>query len=104
MSPTSTSAGKGDVNAESGNPTTSRLAAMAHEAIDRVAPKANYAEQEVRGAAARTAESAKHVQERAVEAADEHLRKVRSYIERNPLTTAGIAFAVGVLVSALVRR
>jgi len=29
---------------------------------------------------------------------------MRSYIEKNPLTTAGIAFAVGALLSALIRR
>lgn len=84
--------------------TTDRLASMAHDTIDRVTPKVNRAEHDVRGAAARTAEGAKHLQQQAVEATEENLRKVRSYIERNPLTTAGIAFAVGALLSALVRR
>ena len=84
--------------------TSDRLASMAHETIDRVAPKANRAENEVRGAAARAADGAKLMQGQAVEAAQENVRKLRSYIESNPLTTAGIAFAAGVLVSALVRR
>ena len=44
------------------------------------------------------------MQEHAVAAAEENLRKVRSYAESNPLITAGIAFAAGVLLSALVRR
>jgi ElaB/YqjD/DUF883 family membrane-anchored ribosome-binding protein len=77
---------------------------MAHETIDRVAPRANRAEHEVRGAAARAAGGAKLVQEQAVEAAEENVRKLRSYIGTNPLASAGIAFAAGALLSALVRR
>jgi ElaB/YqjD/DUF883 family membrane-anchored ribosome-binding protein len=62
------------------------------------------AEHDVRAAATRAADSAKLLQEHAVEAAQDKLRSVRSYAESNPLTTAGIAFAAGVFVSALVRR
>jgi ElaB/YqjD/DUF883 family membrane-anchored ribosome-binding protein len=87
-----------------GNSSSDRLASMAHETIDRVTPKANRVEHEVRGAAARAGDSAKLLQERAVEAAEENLRKVRSFIETNPLTTAGIAFAAGVLLISLIRR
>ncbi len=55
---------------------------------------------QLRAAAAETAE---FVQEHA-EAVQDNLRKVRSYAESNPLITAGIAFAVGALLSTLVRR
>jgi ElaB/YqjD/DUF883 family membrane-anchored ribosome-binding protein len=55
---------------------------------------------QLRAAAADTAE---FVQEHA-EAVHEHLRKVRSYAESNPLITAGIAFAAGALLCTLVRR
>ena len=48
---------------------------MAHETIDRVTPKASRAENEVRGAATRAADSAKLMQEHAVAAAEENLRK-----------------------------
>ena len=88
----------------SGNPTTDRLAAMAHETIDRVAETANHAEHEVRSAATRTAEKAKHAQDQMVATADENLSKVRSYVQQNPLTSAGIAFAAGVILSSLIRR
>jgi len=91
-------------SSEFGGSTSDRLASMAHETIDRVTPKANRAEHEVRGAATRAADSAKLLQENAVQATEENLRKVRSFIESNPLTTAGIAFAAGVVLSALVRR
>jgi ElaB/YqjD/DUF883 family membrane-anchored ribosome-binding protein len=92
------------ISPELGNSTTDRLASMAHETIDRITPHANRTEHDVRGAATKAAESAKLMQEHTVEAAEENLRKVRSYAESNPLITAGIAFAAGALLSALVRR
>ena len=92
------------ISPELGSSTTDRLASMAHETIERVSPKANRAEHEVRGAATRAADSAKLLQEHAVEAAQDNLRKARSYAESNPLITAGIAFAAGALLSALIRR
>jgi ElaB/YqjD/DUF883 family membrane-anchored ribosome-binding protein len=77
---------------------------MAHDAIDRVAETANHAENGMRDATAKTSEAAKNAQREAGAAANESLQKLRSYVEENPLTTAGIAFAAGVLLSALVRR
>ncbi len=84
--------------------TSDRLASMAHETIDRVAPKANRVEHEVRDAAARAADGAKVLQDNALLTTEENLRKVRSFIGSNPLATAGIAFAAGALLSAWVRR
>jgi ElaB/YqjD/DUF883 family membrane-anchored ribosome-binding protein len=95
---------KTTISPEAGSSTTDRLASMAHETLDRVSTTANRAEHEVRGAATRAADSAKHLQARATDAANDNARMLRSYAERNPLITAGIAFAAGVLVSALVRR
>jgi ElaB/YqjD/DUF883 family membrane-anchored ribosome-binding protein len=93
------------VSSDLGGSTTDRLASMARDTIDRVTPKANRAEHEVRDAAARTTEGVKHLQEQAVDAAEEGLRQARSYIASNPLTTAGLAFAAGVLLSVvLIRR
>ena len=85
-----------------GSSMTEGLASAARETIDRVTPKVNRAE--LRVAATKVADSAKLLQERAVEAARDKVRAVRSYAESNPLTTAGIAFAAGVLLSALTRR
>jgi ElaB/YqjD/DUF883 family membrane-anchored ribosome-binding protein len=89
---------------EPGNPTTDRIAGMAHDGIDQVARTANHAEHSIRDVAAKTSEAAKHTQEQAAATANESLRKLRLYVEENPLTTAGIAFAAGVLLSSLVRR
>ena len=91
------------ISPELGSSTTDRLAAMAHETIDRVTPKANRAEHGVRGAATRAADTARLMQEH-VEGAQDDLRRARSYAENNPFITAGIAFAAGVLLSALIRR
>jgi ElaB/YqjD/DUF883 family membrane-anchored ribosome-binding protein len=86
------------------NTMTDRLASMAHDTIDRVSEGANYAEREVRNAASRSADHARHVQEQAKETADEQLRKARSFFETKPLMGAGIAFVAGVILSSLLRR
>jgi ElaB/YqjD/DUF883 family membrane-anchored ribosome-binding protein len=104
MTKTRSAAGNGDANATPPNPTTERVAALAHETIDRVAETAKPAEHRVRSAAATAAEAAKRAQDQAVEAAGENLRKVRSYMEQNPLTTAGVAFAAGALLVGWLRR
>ncbi len=91
-------------NESNSNSTTERLAGMAHETVDRAAGIAGNAEQDVREAAARTARRARQMQDQAAEAADEGARRVRSYVEDNPLLAAGIAFAAGVLLSSLLRR
>ena len=92
------------ISSDLGSSMTDRLASTARETIDRVTPKVNRAEQDLRVAATKAADSAKLLQEHAVEAAKVKLRAVRSYAESNPLTTAGIAFAAGMLLSALIRR
>ncbi len=95
---------QGPVTTDSGISATDRLASMAHDTIDRVTPKISRAEQEMRSAAAKTADGAKNLQAQAVEATEQSLASARSYIEKNPLTTAAIAFAAGALLSTLVRR
>ena len=95
---------QGSITTNSGGSATDRLASMAHETIDRVSPKVNRAEQDVRDAAAKTADSAKNLQAQAMAATEEGLASARSYIEKNPLTTAAIAFAAGALLRSLVRR
>lgn len=92
------------ISSDLGSSMTDRLASTARETIDRVTPKVNRAEHEVRVAATKAADSAKLLQEHAVEAAKDRLRAVRSYAETNPFATAAIAFAVGALLSTLLRR
>lgn len=84
--------------------TTERVAARAHETVDGLAHRAERAEREIRGAAARTAEQAREFQDRATESAEQGARRVAQYVETNPLTCVGIAFAAGVIFSSLLRR
>jgi ElaB/YqjD/DUF883 family membrane-anchored ribosome-binding protein len=94
----------GDDLGDAAHPATDQMASLAHDTVDRVAGAAATAENRVRGAAARTAEQARAMQEEARAAADEGVRKTRSYIEANPVLSAGIAFAAGVILSSLLRR
>ena len=86
------------------NTMTNRAAAKAHETVDRVADAADDAEQQVRGAAARKVRQAKELQDDMLDAVSDKLGKVDSYVKENPFTAAGIAFALGAIVSALIRR
>jgi ElaB/YqjD/DUF883 family membrane-anchored ribosome-binding protein len=81
-----------------------RLAATEQGTIDRIAEEANEAQLRLRRVAAKAAVTAKRAQDQLLEAAGENLSKARSYIGRNPLTTIGLAFAAGVLLSTWMRR
>ena len=83
---------------------TEHVAAKMHEAVDRVADTARDAEQGIRARAADLGERARETEERALKALEGNLRKARSYVEENPLLSAGIAFATGVLLSNLLSR
>ena len=83
---------------------TDRFTAKAHETVDSLGERAQRAERDVRGAAARTAEQAREFQEQAAERAEQTIRRAGSYVESNPLAFVGIAFVAGVLLSTLLRR
>jgi ElaB/YqjD/DUF883 family membrane-anchored ribosome-binding protein len=84
--------------------TTDRAAEMAHDTVDRVADVADDAEKQVRKAAARKMKQARALQDDVLEAVDDKLGRVDSYVKENPFTSVGIAFAVGAIVSAVLRR
>jgi ElaB/YqjD/DUF883 family membrane-anchored ribosome-binding protein len=84
--------------------TTDHLASLAPEAIDRVTPTASRIETELNGAAASTAEEVRHLEEQALDKARNGLQNAQAYIEKNPLMSAGIAFAAGAILSMLIRR
>ena len=84
--------------------TTERLAGRAHEAIDRAAATASQAEQRVRETAARAAATARRSEQQLEERMSESVERLRSYVERNPMASAGIAFVAGVVLSSLLRR
>ena len=83
---------------------TDRLAARAHDAVDRAAEKSGAAEVEIREQAKRASDQWRRSEARVREAAGERARQLETFIERNPLLGAGIAFFAGLAVSALLRR
>lgn len=73
--------------------TTDRLSERAHETVDRIAKTAGKGEERIRHEAAD-----------AKERSDETLQAISTFVRDNPLTSLGIAFAAGSLLSALKRR
>jgi len=84
--------------------TTERFAAKAHETVDEIAERAQRAERGVRGAAERTVERARELQEEYTDTAEQSVKRVTSYVESHPLAVVGMAFVAGVLFSSLIRR
>jgi ElaB/YqjD/DUF883 family membrane-anchored ribosome-binding protein len=75
-----------------------------HETVDRVADTARNAEQHIRARASELGDQARETEERALQALESNLQKARSYVEENPLMSAGIAFTAGVILSGLLTR
>jgi ElaB/YqjD/DUF883 family membrane-anchored ribosome-binding protein len=93
-----------DRAAEMAHDTVDRVAEVANDTVDRAAEVANGAEHQVRRAAARKAKQAKELQDDVLDAVNDKIGKVNSYVKDNPFTAAGIAFAMGAIVTALLRR
>jgi ElaB/YqjD/DUF883 family membrane-anchored ribosome-binding protein len=87
-----------------GAPSSERLAEHAHDTVDEAASGAAEVERDLRGVAADAAERFRRSEAELADMLDENLRKVRMYIEKNPIQSAGIAFAAGVVLSSLFRR
>ena len=86
------------------NTMTDRAASKARETVDRVSDMADDAEQQARSATRKMRRHAKDLQDDMLDAVSDRLGKVDSYVKENPFTAAGIAFAIGAIVSALIRR
>ena len=87
-----------------GRTTTDRVAEKAHRTIDGAAASVNEAERELRRSAAEAADRVKRSEEQLTAAVDEHVEKVKAYIEKNPIASAGMAFVAGLLISTFLRR
>lgn len=73
--------------------TTDQAAQKAHEVVDAAADRAGHAEERIR-------ETTEHARERS----RDMVSKVSKYVDENPLTALGIAFAAGTIFSAIIRR
>ncbi len=81
-----------------------QVAEAAHETVDRVAKSAADAEERIRKAAAEAERNLKKSSDKAQQQTQELNRVVTDYVNKHPVKSIGIAFAAGVLVSALLRR
>ncbi|MBB1385598.1 MULTISPECIES: DUF883 domain-containing protein [unclassified Pseudoalteromonas] len=85
-------------------PLTEKAASAAHDAVDALSSKAATAESNVRKGASSSAEALSEKQLLAREKLSECTAKTRAFAAENPLATAGIAFAAGMLITSLFRR
>lgn len=85
-------------------PTTEKLAEVAHEAVDKAAARSAEAERAARHTAERTREKAFETASTAQQASQDALQSVTAYTQRKPLSALGVAFAAGIMFSALLRR
>jgi ElaB/YqjD/DUF883 family membrane-anchored ribosome-binding protein len=99
-----TANGQNDTGRKETHPSTDRLAAKAHEAVDTFAERAQRVEHETRGAAEQAADQVRQLRDEYAGTAEQGLRRAASYMESNPLAFVGIAFVAGVLLSAMMRR
>lgn len=91
-----------DANAEA--PLTERTVAAAHDAIDNLSARMAKTEKSVRDMVSGSGQNLSEKQQEMKNRMDESVERVRQYVEENPLMAAGIAFAAGAIVAALLRR
>jgi ElaB/YqjD/DUF883 family membrane-anchored ribosome-binding protein len=95
---------KGTSNSGLNSPVTEKATQAAHQAVDAMAVKASAAEDTLRKTAASSQETLAHKQEEIKQQLQSSYSKTRELAAQNPLAAAGIAFAAGMLVTALLRR
>ena len=94
----------GKADSRLNSPVTEKASAAAHHAVDAMAVKAATAEDSLRKTAASSQETLAHKQEEIKQQLQSSYSKTRELAAQNPLATAGIAFAAGALLTALLRR
>ena len=93
-----------DIDAATTASVTQRVANSAHDTIDSAAVKAEELEANLRAGAAKAGKKLEDSQEATTEQIDKSLIKFESFVKGRPFAAAGIAFAAGVLATALLRR
>lgn len=103
-SQSTTTQANGKSNGDLNSPVTAKASAAAHQAVDAVAEKAAAAEDSLRKTAASSQETLAHKQEEIKQQLQSSYSKTRELAAQHPLATAGIAFAAGIVLTALLRR
>ncbi len=91
-----------DTNSKS--PWTDKTSDTLHETVDKVATKASTAEENIRNAASKSADTVSVKKDELQKQLNSSVGRARKAAAENPLATAGIAFAAGLVVSALLSR
>lgn len=84
--------------------TTDRVAAKAHEAVNKAATTAGKAEEYTREHVASAEESVRKAAGKGRDKAEDVVGRVNSYVHENPLLSIGIAFLAGSLYTSMKRR
>lgn len=84
--------------------TTNRVAQAMHDIVDETAEKAETFEAQLRENASSAGEDLEAGQDLVQQQIDESLAKVERFVKEQPVASAGIAFAAGIVVSAMLRR
>lgn len=84
-----------------GAPLTERTVAAAHRSIDALAKHVYRSEQSLREAAASSADKYSQQQEQIRSQFNSTLEKSRTYMREHPFAAAGMAFAAGIILTAL---
>lgn len=87
-----------------GDSTTRKVAKAAHDAIETTANKAEGLEHELRQRAAHAGDKVGASQEAVARQFESTVSEVETFVRQRPVAAAGIAFAAGVLATALLRR
>ncbi len=88
--------------AESTHPVADKLKDTLHGSVDTLAEKAAATEASLRESATKGSENF-NAKQKELEAKWEH-SGIKKYATENPVATAGIAFAAGMLLSSILRR
>lgn len=84
--------------------TTDRLSERAHKSVDHLAKTAGRAETKIRKESADAEARFRDAGQRVKQRSDETVQSVSTFVRDNPVTSLGLAFSAGVLLSALRRR
>ena len=93
---------KANTSKEQGHPVTDQLKESLHQSVDKLADNASIAEENIRRTA--TSSAANMSERKRLAEQKWQASKLRNYAIENPVATAGIAFAAGVLVTSLFRK
>ena len=85
-------------------PTTDKARRAAHEAVETASEKASDFERRVRDESEKIGRTLSDEREEINESVEDTLKKVESYIRKEPVKAAGMAFAAGALAALILRR